>query len=128
MGRKTYESIGKPLPGRKTIVVTRQANWSSGHGDVIICHSLDDALNSAKEQAQLMGVSAVMLVGGATLYEQALERADVLYVTHIEAHIDGDAFFPAINPATWAMVSEVKHHKDDKNEHDFTFCRYERKG
>lgn len=126
MGRKTYESIGKPLPGRKTIVVTRQSNWLSGHADVDVRHSLDDAFNAAKEQAQLMGVKAIMLVGGATLYEQALDIADVLHVTHIEAHIEGDAFFPVIDPVIWAKVDEVKNDKDDKNEYDYVFCRYKR--
>ena len=108
MGRKTYESIGRPLPGRTTVVVTRQPDWSAE--GVVTAGSMEEAL-------ELAGEGEVFVVGGAEIYRQALETADALEITQVDAQPEGDAYFPEI-PPTWQVVRrEVKD--------GFTFTRYE---
>jgi dihydrofolate reductase len=96
MGRKTFESIGKALPGRRSIVLTRQANWS--HAGVETACDLAAALRLAKQQPQ----QTVFIVGGAQIYEQALPMASQIIATEIELAVKGDAFFPALDPKVWA--------------------------
>ncbi|GAA1731704.1 dihydrofolate reductase [Aeromicrobium alkaliterrae] len=104
MGRATYDSIGRPLPGRTTIVVTRQAEWSAE--GVEVAHSLDDALARAHELDD-----EVFLVGGAQVYAEALERGlvDVLVVTRVSQSPQGDASFPEIDWQAWHEVGSVPH-------------------
>ncbi|WP_229054228.1 dihydrofolate reductase [Aeromicrobium sp. Leaf350] len=104
MGRATYDSIGRPLPGRTTIVVTRQADWSAD--GVEVAHSLDDALVRARELDE-----EVFLVGGAQVYAEALERdlVDVLVVTRVAQSPEGDAVFPAIDWERWSEAGTVPH-------------------
>jgi dihydrofolate reductase len=97
MGRTTYESIGRPLPGRTTIVLTRDTAWSS-HG-VLVAHTLEDALALA---ADLTG--EIVVAGGGQVYTEAMPVADELWVTEVPLEPHGDAFFPAIDTATWAEV------------------------
>ena len=107
MGRATYESIGRPLPGRTTIVVTRDASWSAGEVEgVEVVHSLDEALARG---AQLD--DEVFVVGGAQVYAQALEegRVDVMVVTRVAASPEGDTFFPRIDWQAWDEVGRVPH-------------------
>ncbi|WP_262691154.1 dihydrofolate reductase [Kordiimonas aestuarii] len=93
MGRKTFDSIGRPLPGRRTIVVTRDAGW---HRDgVDVAYTLERAIELAET------VNEVMIVGGAQIYQQALPHADRLYVTEVSIEADGDAFFPAFSKEDW---------------------------
>lgn len=101
MGRKTYDSIGRPLPGRRNIVVTRQGDWT--RDGVETAGSLDEAL------AMAAGVEEVCLIGGAELYRQAIGQADRLSLTEIDAVYAGDAWFPAIDPARWVEQSRESH-------------------
>ena len=101
MGRKTFESIGRPLPGRRSIVLTRQ-------GDVAL-HGCEIA-NSPQQALQLAGdADEVMVIGGGTVYEQMLPRADRIYLTRVAADIDGDTFFPALDDAEWEMISSEEY-------------------
>ncbi|UTH75025.1 dihydrofolate reductase [Chromobacterium sp. IIBBL 290-4] len=100
MGRKTWDSIGRPLPGRRNIVVTRQADWQAEGAEA--AHSLEEALALAGS------VEEVCLIGGAQLYGQAIARADQLRLTEIAQRFDGDAYFPEFDPAAWREVSRAE--------------------
>lgn len=104
MGRKTFDSLGRPLPGRTNIVVTRQAGLQLPGASVQ--GSLDAALEQAERQAVLDGVDEIMVIGGENLYRQMLDRADRLYLTLVEAEPDGDAWFPAFEASQWTMLEE----------------------
>ncbi|GAA3547787.1 dihydrofolate reductase [Aeromicrobium flavum] len=106
MGRATYESIGRPLPGRTSVVLTRRADWDPGDPAVIVAGDLDTALDRAREVD-----GEVFLVGGATVYDEALERGlvDTMVVTHVPLSPDGDAFFGPIDPARWIEVDRLRH-------------------
>ncbi|MBE5530116.1 dihydrofolate reductase [Laribacter hongkongensis] len=106
MGRKTFESIGRPLPGRLNIVVTRNPGWQAA--GVQVAHSLDAALALAAAAAP----EEIMLIGGAELYRQALPQADVLYLTEIDAEFAGDAFFPEVDLARWRIDREEAGQRD----------------
>lgn len=97
MGRTTYESIGRPLPGRTTIVLTRDRGWSPGHPDVKVAHSLLDALG----KAALLPEGEVIVAGGAEVYAEAMGLASELVISEIPLEPEGDAFFPVIDPAIW---------------------------
>jgi len=99
MGRKTFQSLGKPLPGRTNIIVTRDKNFSAE--DVVIVDSIDAALQQADVIAQRDGVAEIMVIGGADIYRQTLPLAAVLYLTEVQADVDGDAFFPAVDFSQW---------------------------
>jgi dihydrofolate reductase len=124
MGRKTFESIGRPLPGRTSIVLTRQpaSNWahSAAASDFLTAASLDEALSRAA------GDDEVFVVGGAEIYILALPRADRLYVTWVDADVEGDTFFPQVDWAQWRLVSEESHSADARNEYPFRFAIYTR--
>lgn len=118
MGRKTYESIGKPLVGRHNIVVTRDREYLAKGCTVV--HSIDEALLAAEGEE-------VMVIGGAQLYEQLLPRADRLYLTIIDAEFPGDAYFPAIDPDRWQEVRREPNTPDKKNQYAFDFVVMERR-
>lgn len=99
MGRKTFESIGKPLPGRSNIVITRHAGWTAP--GVLTAHGLDEALRMADDIARRDGAGEIMVIGGADIYRQALPWAQTLYLTRVHADIDGDAYFPEFDAAQW---------------------------
>ena len=124
MGRKTFESIGRPLPGRTSIVLTRRpaSNWTpnAAASDVLAAASLDDALSRA------IGDDEVFVVGGAEIYLLALPRADRIYVTWVDADVPGDTFFPQVDWAQWRLVSEESHAADAKNEYPYRFAVYDR--
>ena len=111
MGRKTFESIGRPLPGRTNVVITRNADWSAP--GVRVVGSLADALKLATAQADLDGVDEVMIIGGATLYLEAIEQVDRMYVTQVHASPDGDTFFEAPDQKKFARTSVDDHAGDD---------------
>lgn len=120
MGRKTYESIGRPLPGRQNIVISRDQNYRA------------DGVDSATsvEQALLLAgeVDEVMVIGGGAIYSHCLPLANRLYITHIKADIDGDTQFPEYNTVEdWQLTCSVKLSADDKNSFDVDFCVYQRK-
>lgn len=118
MGRKTWESIGRPLPGRTNIIITRDAAYTAE--GCIVVHSVDAALEAAR------GHDEVMLIGGAQLYRQLLPRADRLYITQVEGEFTGDAWFPELDPAEWREVARSTHAPDEKNAHACTFITLDR--
>ncbi|MEE9383017.1 MAG: dihydrofolate reductase [Nannocystaceae bacterium] len=115
MGRKTYESIAKPLPGRPTVVVTRDARYRAPGCRVVT--SFDQALKLAEEA----GDSEVFVAGGAQLYRLALPRAHRLYMTEVDVHADGDTYFPRLERTRWQERSRTVHAADDRNEHAYAF-------
>ena len=119
MGRKTYESLGRPLPGRTSVVITRQTNLQLPL-DVLIAHSFEAALGFAASDDQ------PFVIGGGEIFREALPRAVRMHVTWVEADIEGDTYFPEWNPAEWRLVESERHSADAKNEYDTTFCVYDR--
>jgi dihydrofolate reductase len=113
MGRRTYESLGKPLPNRRNVVITANAHYSAP--GCVTAASLDAALRIAGSDPE------VFIIGGASCYTQALPRADRLYLTLIHAQIPGDARFPPIEWGQWNEVSRVRHEADEKNPYPFSF-------
>jgi len=111
MGRKTFESIGRPLPGRTNVVITRNADWVAPGARVV--GSLADALKLATAQAGLDGADEVMIIGGATLYREAIDQADRMYVTQVHASPNGDAFFEAPDQEKFARTSVEDHAGDE---------------
>ena len=124
MGRKTWESIGRPLPGRTSIVISRQADFQTGDAKTLVAANLDQALQIASradcEQDQLF------IIGGGTIYELALPRADRLYLTRIHADVEGDVSFPAIAWPQWQIKEQSRHTADSLNDYPYTFEMYER--
>ena len=120
MGRKTYMSIGKPLPNRTNIVVSRKKDWFEE--GILIVGSIKEALKFAKKIDE-----QIFVIGGGNIYEQTLELTDKLEVTLVKTHLKADTYFPKINPQIWNKTEEICHEKDDKNEFDFSFQTYERK-
>ncbi|KWR78591.1 dihydrofolate reductase [Cupriavidus sp. IDO] len=117
MGRKTWDSIGRPLPGRRNIVVSRNPALKIEGAEVAA--SLEDA------QRLCVGVEQVFLIGGAQLYAEALPSADRLVVTEIDANVEGDAFFPAIDRTLWLETSREVH-RSEANGFDYAFVQYDR--
>lgn len=99
MGRKTYESIGRPLPGRKNIVITRQSSWQAE--GVCAVNDLSAAIEMASDEAREKGVAEVMVIGGAQIYAEALPLAQRIYLTRVEVELEGDAFFPELPGDQW---------------------------
>lgn len=124
MGRKTFESIGKPLPGRTNIVITNNAQYS--HEGIKVARSLDEALKIAEAIAVIDGKDEVMVIGGAGIYALCLPRADRLYYTKVHAAVNGDAFFPAVNWSEWKLGAQEDHQASDNNPYDYSFCVYDR--
>ena len=121
MGRKTFESIGKPLLGRKSIVITRNKNWR--REDVDVVHSLDAAI----DKAEAFGVKEIFVVGGAEIFNEAFPIANRIYLTRIHHQFDGDVFFPQVDKAEWSLVSERFCAKNAKNAYDHTYQVWEKK-
>ncbi|MEN7526279.1 dihydrofolate reductase [Cupriavidus sp. DL-D2] len=117
MGRKTWDSIGRPLPGRRNIVVSRNRDLKLEGAEVV--GSLEDA------QRLCVGVEQVFLIGGAQLYAEALPSADRLIVTEIDADVEGDAHFPAVDRSTWLETARETHHSE-ANGFEYAFVVYER--
>ncbi|MDN3670206.1 dihydrofolate reductase [Echinicola jeungdonensis] len=121
MGRKTYESMGKPLPNRTSIVITRKSEYPIPEGHYIV-HGLDEALELAKSK----NLEKVFIAGGAEIYEQALPYTHEMIITEVDCAPSGDAFFPKVDWSDWKKVSEEFHPKDEKNEYDSTFLTFKR--
>ncbi len=127
MGRRTFESIGRPLPGRRNLVVSRQAaDGRRGASEgVEVTPSLEAALRRAWEQA---GGGEVMVIGGMSLYRQALPLARRIYLTEVHARFQGDAHFPELDPAGWREVAREDHPADAENPVPYSFVVLERAG
>lgn len=124
MGRKTFESIGKPLPNRTNIVITKNKHYS--RDGIKVATSLDDALKIAEAVALIDGQDEVMVIGGAGIYTLCLPRADRLYYTKVHASVNGDAFFPAVNWNEWKLHAQEDYKAEGSNPYDYSFCVYER--
>lgn len=122
MGRKTFESLGgKPLNGRVNIIITRQKDWS--HEGVVVVHSLADAIFFAKES----DYKEVFIAGGGEIYAQAMSQANKIYMTRVDAVIEGDTFFPEIDSSDFALSNEVSHAAHEKHAYGFSFQTWLRK-
>jgi dihydrofolate reductase len=124
MGRKTWDSIGRPLPGRTNIVVSRQPDLSIEGATVV--KDLTAALELASRIATVDGSEELMVIGGAEIYQLALPLAQRLYLTEVHAVVAGDALFPTWDRAQWVQSSSEKHDADDSNPFDYSFVVYDR--
>lgn len=119
MGRKTYQSIGRPLPGRRNIVITRQAGFEA------------DGCWMAQNPQQALAIAGaaeeVMIIGGGEIYRQFLAETQTIYLTEVHATIEGDTYFPELVAEDWYELSRVKHTKDEKNQFDYSFVVLERR-
>ena len=119
MGRNTHESIGRPLPGRRNIVVTTQQGYIAQGCEVV--HSVEQALEECKD------VDEVMIMGGASLYKQCFPLCDKLYITQVHTTIDsGDTWFPEWDRSDWTLLSSEDHQADEKNQYDYSFRLFKR--
>jgi dihydrofolate reductase len=123
MGRRTWESIGRALPGRRMIVVSRQPGYRVEADGVLVAASLDDALR----MAEASGDDEAFTVGGAELYHETLPLADRLYMTRVHTDIEGDTQFPPFDAAEWRKLSSEHHDAGARNDYPFSFEVYERK-
>lgn len=124
MGRKTWESIGRPLPGRTSIVISRQADYATGHPEVQVAGDLDQALAIARQAD--CDQDQAFVIGGAAIYKLALPRAERLYFTRVLAEVEGDVRFPAVDWSEWAAKEESHHTADEFDQFDHTFTVYQR--
>lgn len=120
MGRKTYESIGKPLPNRTNIIMTRDMNYSAP--DCIIVNTVEAAVSMADE----LEMDEIFVIGGAEVYRQLLSQIQRIYLTEIHHQFEGDAYFPELNPDEWKEVSRERHAADENNKYDYSFVVLER--
>ncbi len=122
MGRKSFESIGRPLPHRTNVVVSRDPFYlASG---CLIVHSVDQALELALEN----GETEAFIIGGAEIYRQSMPFWDLLYITEVDVEVDGDTFFPAVDWNEWRLLHQESHLPDEKNPYSYHFKTYERIG
>lgn len=119
MGRKTYESIGRPLPHRTNIILTRDTTFTAEGCQVF--HDLETAL------ATLVDYPEVFIIGGATLFEAFFHRVDKLYLTHIHHAFSADTYFPEFDKDTWKLLSREDHQSDEKNNYDYSFLIYQKR-
>lgn len=118
MGRKTFESIGRPLPNRRNIVITRQKALNAT--GIETATSITDAINLAKDEEELF------IIGGAEIYKQTLPLADRIYLTKVWVHLDADAFFQTLNPEQWRVVEREDHTADEKHAFPYSFIIMDR--
>lgn len=121
MGRKTWESIGKPLPGRRNIVVTRNRDYRADGAEIA------PSLRAALDMAQREHAEEVAVIGGGEIYRQAIEVADMLHVTHVEADLEGDTRFPAIDPAIWKAIKREAVAAGERDTYATQYVIYERR-
>jgi len=119
MGRKTFDSIGKPLPNRTSVIITRQEDYKME--GCIVVHSLEEALQTVKKDEK------VFIIGGGTIYKEAIDKADELFLTLVHAEFEGDTYFPEIKNETWESVARKDCLPDEKNEYPYSFIDYKRR-
>lgn len=120
MGRNCYESIGRPLPKRTNVIITRDPYYIASN--CLVAHSINEALEIAYDNDE----KDVMIIGGGTIYNQTKDLWDTLYLTEVDLNVDGDIFFPELNYDEWKLISADSHEPDAKNEHPYTFKKFER--
>ncbi|CAB4326146.1 MULTISPECIES: dihydrofolate reductase [unclassified Brucella] len=125
MGRRTWQSLGRPLPGRANIVITRDADFRAEGAEVV--SSLEDALALARKFAAEGGVGEICVIGGGQIYVQAMPLADRLHLTRVLAVIEGDTYFPEINPQDWQLLSSEDVPAGDKDSYPTRYMLYERR-
>ncbi len=116
MGRKTFESIGRPLPNRTSVIITRQKDYKAD--DCIVVNSLQEALKAAEKENE------VFIIGGGSIYEQAISIAHKIYFTLVHNTFEGDTFFPVINTKQWKEIKREEHQPDEKNPYAYSFIDY----
>ena len=119
MGRKTFESIGRLLPGRTTVVITRQKDYDAK--GALVAHDLDEAIQLAK------GDDEAFIIGGAEIYRQAMSKVDRIFLTLVHCEVDGDTLLAEFEIDQWTRTSEERHSSDEKNQFDYSFLVYQRK-
>lgn len=120
MGRKTFESVNKPLPGRVNIVITRQKNWQAEN--VLTAESIVAAIQIATEE----GFKEIFIIGGGEIYKESMSMSSRIYLTRVHTNVEGDTFFPEINEQEWKMISSNKFYSDEKHAFDYSFQVWER--
>ncbi|UZE95535.1 dihydrofolate reductase [Alkalimarinus alittae] len=125
MGRKTFESIGKPLPGRLNLVITRNTAWQ--HDGVTVVHTFEEAFAKAEATALINGVDEVMIIGGDQIYQSSLDLVDRIYLTKVHAEVEGDAWFTEVDWPQWEETAREDFKAEGSNPYDYSFIVYERK-
>lgn len=120
MGRRTFDSIGRPLPGRTNIVISRQSGLTIG--GVRVVHSLDEALTAAG------AVPEIVVIGGAEIFRQALPRTSTIHLTRVHVHAAGNVFFPELDPALWREAGVEHHPADERHQYALSFVTLQRIG
>ena len=115
MGRNTYESLDKPLPGRINVVLTGKRDWQ--REDVLVAHTIDEAI----EKACGTDCKEVFIIGGGEIFKQSIEMVDKIYLTRVHAKIDGDTFYPELDESKWVLISEDPRPADDKHAYAYNF-------
>ncbi len=121
MGRKTFESLGRPLPGRMNIVITAQPNWNR---DIV---SAANSLEHALGLATAANFKEVFIIGGGAIYKQSMDLADCIYLTRVHASFEADTFFPVIDELKWNLLTNENFSKDGKHLYDYSFQKWVRK-
>jgi len=121
MGRKTFESVNKPLPGRVNIVITKQKNWQAEN--VLIADSIESAIQLATDE----GFKEIFIIGGGEIYKESMSLSNRIYLTRVHTNVKGDTFFPEMNEQEWKMISSNKFYSDEKHAFDYSFQVWERR-
>jgi len=125
MGRKTWASIGRPLPGRPNIVISRDPDFRAEGATAVA--SLDEAITLARQQARALGVEEVCVIGGGEIYRQAMRAADILHITQVSAEVDGDTRFPPVDPGIFEKIVDEPLPQGEKDSHAMRFSTWRRK-
>lgn len=120
MGRRTFESLGKALPGRKNIVLTKKTGWKAD--SVIPVNNFDDAVFLVKE----MDVKEMMVIGGGEIYQSVFDKASRIHMTRVDSEFEADTFFPAIDPGVWELVRQKNYESDAKHAYNYSFQVWEK--
>lgn len=121
MGRNTYESLDKPLPGRINVVITTNKYWK--RDDVTVAHTIDEAIKKACES----DCNELFIIGGGEIFKQSMNIVNRIYLTRVHTTIEGNVFYPALDESKWKLISEDPHPADDKHKFAYTFQLWERK-
>ncbi len=121
MGRKTFESTGKPLPGRTNIVITRSDDWKAD--GVVTVHNMEEALKAAADT----DAKEAFIIGGGEIFKENITKVDKIYITRVHTVVEGDAYFPEIDPVLWKLFSNLDFPADDRHKYAYSFQLWQRK-